>query len=164
MCLTHSAGSGSRANFICPLTKNEKLSTIIVIMKKISALGISALGYLSLAFPVFAQVTDVKVCPGGGFGALCNLTSEKFGPIVGVLIQIAFVLAVIIALAFLIYGGIRWITSGGDKTGVETARNTIVAALVGLVIVFLAFFILNIILGFFNLNLTDLKLPTLPGS
>ena len=72
-----------------------------------------------------------------------------------------FIVAVIVALGFLIYGGIKWIISGGDKAGVEAARNTIVAAVVGLVIVFLSYFILNIILGIFGLSLGTLTLPTL---
>src|SRR3989344_5323299 len=99
-------------------------------MKKLSALFISASSYLVLAPKAFAAEVAVPVCPGGAFQSICDLATEDFGGLVALIIQIAFVLAVIIALAFLIYGGIRWITSGGDKTGVETARNTIVAALV----------------------------------
>ena len=59
---------------------------------------------------------------------------------------------VLIALAFLIYGGVKWITSGGDKAGVEAARNMIVAAIVGLVIAFLVYFILQIIFSLFGLD------------
>ena len=79
----------------------------------------------------------------------------------GFVVTIAFVIAVLIALFFLLWGGIKWITSGGDKTGVEAARNQIIAAIIGLIIVFLSFFILNLVLGLFGLSLLDLKLPTL---
>lgn len=132
-------------------------------MKKISALGVSATAYLSLAFPAFA-IGPINPCPIDqgvsvtNFFPLCFETLNP-GGIIQALITTAFIIATLIALAFLIYGGIRWITSGGDKTGVETARNTIVAALVGLVIVFLSYFILRIVLGFFNIDLSKLQIP-----
>lgn len=129
-------------------------------MKKISAALTGIITYLFFALPAFAA-DDVKVCPEDQFAPLCNLTAGKFGAIVGTLVTVAFVIAVVIALGFLVYGGIRWIISGGDKAGVETARNTIIAAIIGLVVVFLAYFILNIVLGFFGLQLGNLKLPTL---
>lgn len=135
-------------------------------MKKLSALYLTATAYASLAMPAFADSIDP--CPGGeesavrggaGFFRLCSLNFT--GGLVGKIITVAFIIATVIALAFLIYGGIRWITSGGDKTGVETARNTIVAALVGLVIVFLAYFLIRIIFTFFGLSFENFTIPTL---
>jgi hypothetical protein len=41
--------------------------------------------------------------------------------------------------------------SGGDKQGLQTAREHVIAAIIGLVIVFLTYFILNFILRFFGL-------------
>lgn len=111
----------------------------------------------SLAF----AATPVQTCPQAPFDKLCGFTEKGFGGVVATVITIAFVLAVVIALGFLVYGGIKWILSGGDKAAVESARNTIVAAVVGLVIVFLSYFILNIVLGIFGLQLSQLQLPTL---
>ncbi len=111
---------------------------------------------------VFAD-TPVHVEPPANnqFNKLFDFTDTSFGGVVGKVVTIAFILATVIALFFLVYGGVKWITSGGDKAAVESARNTIVAAVIGLVIVFLSYFILNIVLGFFGLKLTDLVLPTL---
>lgn len=103
----------------------------------------------------------VSPFPTGQFDDLGKIGAGDFGAIVGSAITILFVVAIVIALGFLVYGGIKWITSGGDKTAVEAARNTIVAAVVGLVVVFLSYFILNLVLGFFNLSLGKLELPTL---
>ena len=61
------------------------------------------------------------------------------------LIQLAFVAGIVISIAFLIYGGIKWVLSGGDKTKVESARGHIVAAIVGLVIIAGAYTIISII-------------------
>lgn len=112
----------------------------------------------------FAQDASIRPRPVGQFGTpggIADLGAGNFGAIVGRGITILFVLAIVIALVFLVYGGIKWILSGGDKAAVEAARNTIVAAIVGLVVVFLSYFILNLVLGFFGLKLGELVLPTL---
>ena len=136
-------------------------------MKKLSALIFSAFTYLSLATHASAQI-KIDPCPddgitnpdGGSFNTLCHL--KLGGDLFGTLITTAFIVASLIALAFLIYGGIKWIMSGGDKGGVETARNIIVAALVGLVITFLAYLFINIIFGFFNLgSFGEFTIPSL---
>ncbi len=61
------------------------------------------------------------------------------------IITLLFIIGVLVAVAFLIYGGIKWILSGGDKAAVDAARKHIVAAIIGLVIVAGAFFILNVV-------------------
>lgn len=129
-------------------------------MKKITAISLSAIPFLTLVPQAHAQ-QKVNVCPGGGFSGLCKLTLADFSGIVATLIQVAFVIGVIIALVFLIWGGVQWIVSGGDSKKVDAARNMIIGALVGLAIMFLSFFILNILLGFFGISLTNITLPTL---
>lgn len=59
----------------------------------------------------------------------------------------------ILALFFIIYGGIKWITSSGDPKNIEAARNTILYASIGLFIAFLSVFIVNVLGGFFGVNL-----------
>lgn len=143
------------------LTKFLKLNKVNIEMKKLTALAISGVTYLSLASHTFAQTyQQVSVCPpeGKGFARLCG--GANIGSLISGIIQIAFVGAVVIALAFLIFGGFKWITSGGDKAGVEGARGMIVAALVGLVVVFLSYFILSLLLQVFTgAQLNSLSLP-----
>jgi Type IV secretion system pilin len=129
-------------------------------MKKIIALLSPAI-YFSLTASAFA---DNGLCdPNGQFKSLCNLTSTNFAGFIGSIIQLIFVLAVIVALLYLIYGGFRWLVSGGDKTQVGAAREHIVAAVIGLVIIFLSYFILNLILTFFNIgSLSTLTIPVIP--
>lgn len=69
------------------------------------------------------------------------------------LITYLFIGASLLALAFLIFGGIRWITSGGDKHGIENARKTIIFAVIGLAVVFSAYLIVNIVGRLFGVNL-----------
>lgn len=117
--------------------------------------------FLGLALPASAQTIDP--CAGiGQFQGLCSLDATKLGPIIGAIVTFLLIAVAIIALFFLIYGGLRWVTSGGDKGKVDDARKTVIAAIVGLVIAFLSFFILQVVLSFFGLSLNQLTLPTLP--
>jgi uncharacterized membrane protein len=52
----------------------------------------------------------------------------------------------VIAVIMLIIGGFRYITSAGDEAGAKSARNTIIYAIVGLVIVALAQFIVKFVI------------------
>ena len=102
---------------------------------------------------------EINVCPSGAFEPLCNIGFD--GDLISTVVTLAFIIASLLALGFLIYGGIRWITSGGDKAGVESARNIIIAALVGLVITFLSYLILSIVFNIFNIGFDDLDIPSI---
>lgn len=109
--------------------------------------------YLFTAPLAFADTT-VNPCPSiAGFSTLCNITGSGFGAFVGNAIVALMVLASLIALGFLVYGGIKWIMSEGDKTAVEAARNTVIGAVVGLIVVFASYLILSLVLTAFGINL-----------
>lgn len=61
------------------------------------------------------------------------------------LISIALIFAGIVAVFFIIYSGIRFISSGGDPKQVDAARQTLTWAIVGLVLILLSFLIVNVI-------------------
>lgn len=87
---------------------------------------------------------------GSGFE---NLTNISFASLVSAAIQIVLIVAAIVFFFILVLGGIKWITSGGDKGQTEAARNQITAALVGLVIVFAAWAIIQLIETFFHVSI-----------
>ena len=100
---------------------------------------------------------NFKPPEGSKFAPLGELT---LGRIVSGLIQFTMVIAAIVFFFILVIGGIKWITSGGDKGQTETARNQITAASVGLVIVFAAWAILQLIKTFFGIDIFSLTIPT----
>jgi len=69
------------------------------------------------------------------------------------IIQFILVAAFVAAFVFLLIGGIRWILAGGDEKAVAGARGTITAALIGLVIVLVAYAIIRLVEIFFNVNI-----------
>ena len=122
-------------------------------MKKFLAPTIALLSYLVLASSASAQ--GLIGCPQAPFDVLC-FDETSIPGILGAAITFIFVIAVIIALFYLLLGAVKWIFSGGDKAAVEGARGTITAAIVGLVIVFLVFLVFTIVLRFFGLGIADI--------
>lgn len=133
---------------------------MIDLMKKIF---IASSTFLS-GFLVFTPLAHAAIveCGSGPFAKICNLSGDKFSGVFGQILTFAFIIAIIIALAFLIWGGIKWVTSGGEKGGVEEARNHVIAAVVGLIIVFLSYFILNLVVYFFTgQSINNITIPQL---
>ncbi len=102
-------------------------------------------------------LAQIDLTPGGEFVALGAITFER---LVSALIIIILIIAALVFLFMLIWGGIRYITSGGDKGATESARGQITAALIGLVIVFAAWAIITLINTFFGINILSLTIPT----
>lgn len=86
--------------------------------------------------------------------------------IVRAVIRFILLIAFVLAFIFLLIGGLRWITAGGDEKGVAGARGMITAALIGLVIVLLAFAIIKLVETFFGVTIIsgNLEIPTVAGS
>ena len=62
------------------------------------------------------------------------------------IVNIFSVIVGIIAVIMIIFGGFKYITSGGDSGNVSGAKNTLIYAIVGLIIVALAQFIVHFVL------------------
>ncbi len=57
-----------------------------------------------------------------------------------------------VSVIMLIIGGIRYVVSGGDSTAVQNAKNTILYAIVGVVVALLAYAVINFVVGSFSNN------------
>ncbi len=55
-----------------------------------------------------------------------------------------------ISVIMLIIGGIRYVVSGGDSTAVQNAKNTILYAIVGVVVAILAYAVVNFVITSFS--------------
>ena len=117
-----------------------------------SLAGSTALALVAVFVPtngtVFAQNSAQDginaANPGGNVPQnLFTGSNPLFTTIVNVLLFVIGAISVIM----LIIGGIRYTISAGDSTSVTAAKNTIMYAIIGLVIAFLAFAIVNFVLG-----------------
>ena len=86
----------------------------------------------------------------GGIPSSGLATGEN---ILTALVNLIFILAFVLGIIFLVLGGIRWITSAGDPKGIEAARKQITYAIIGMIIVVLAYFIINTVGNFLGVRL-----------
>ncbi len=102
-----------------------------------------------LNFLAQSDTINLKPDAASGFVSLGGFTIPS---IVSGLIRLSLVVAAIVFFFILVIGGIKWIASGGDKAQTEGARSQITAALVGLVIIILAFVVIMFIQNVFKVN------------
>ncbi len=92
----------------------------------------------------------VKPCDTSGAGntEVCETTAKGLTDgILGTVINILLYVAGTIAVIMIIVGAIRYITSDGDSNRASQARNTIIYAVVGLVVAIMSFGIVNFVIG-----------------
>ena len=105
---------------------------------------------LSLSIGTTPIQTPNNEIPTGGL--------TKLSEILAVGVNFMFIAAILLTLAFLLYGGFLWMTSEGNKQTLENAKKTLTFSIIGLTIVLLSFFVINLISYFFNIPL----LPQVP--
>lgn len=96
--------------------------------------------------------TDISINPVGG---MPKGGTSSIGAVIQSGITYLFIIATLLALFFLIFGGIQWIMSQGDKTKVEGARKKITYAIIGLIVAFSAYLIINTVGTFFGVKLLN---------
>ena len=85
-----------------------------------------------------AEAARCEECPRNLFG-----DTGVFRQITDTILYIVGIIAVIM----LIWGGIRYVVSGGDAKKVTDAKNTILYAIIGLIISFLAYAIVRFVVS-----------------
>lgn len=89
--------------------------------------------------------TDLTIDGGDCTSKLTGGTS-RINNIITDAINIFSVIVGIVAVVMIIVGGFKYITSGGDSGNISSAKNTIIYAVIGLVIVALAQFLVQFVL------------------
>jgi nitrate reductase NapE component len=74
-----------------------------------------------------------------------NPSTTSAGNVLSFVLALLLAVAVVGAVGLLMWGAIGWITSQGDKQKVQKARSTIVAAIIGLIIVLFAFIVISVL-------------------
>lgn len=101
--------------------------------------------YLALNLPGGQVVQPPADIPSGGLDTLSNAIS------VGISLMI--IVAIVLSLFFLVWGGTQWAASGGDKGKITQARARITYAVIGLIVAVSAFFVINVLGHFFGVEL-----------
>lgn len=109
-----------------------------------------------------ADLTNPVLPPSLGTGSI-----DQGGTIIGKLVSsiggLLFIFAFFLTFLYLLMGGVSWLTSGGDKSKLENARDKITNALIGLVVVAAAYAVFALVGQFFGLDIKALKIPSFGG-
>ncbi len=115
-------------------------------------IGILLVGlYTALPRAAFAQFTPPPNPDSGNLPDTILGTGGVFQTIANILLLIIGAVAVIM----LIIGGFRYVVSAGDSSAIEGAKNTILYAIIGIVVAFLAYAAIN----FLTRELTEPQQP-----
>jgi len=131
-----------------------KLKRIVLSLAAVLALGAPALVPVSV-YAVTTGPVDIK----GSLNCGADIEVDKTGcpasptaatglsDLIKKIINIFSVIVGVIAVVMIIVGGLKYITSGGESSNVSGAKNTIIYAIVGLIVVALAQFIVHFVLS-----------------
>jgi hypothetical protein len=93
----------------------------------------------NLEAPTSTPATACEADNGTGVNGIVNTVITVFSWVVGV-----------VSVIMIIVGGFKYVTSGGESSGVTSAKNTILYAIVGLIIVAIAQVVVKFVLS--NVN------------
>src|SRR4030043_371258 len=100
-------------------------------MKKIFAFVIGGSVFLLNTTPILAAGAATTII----ISRPPTVQITNLGTLLGSVIAIVLIVAAIAAFFYLIWGGVQWILSGGDKSKVEAAQHRLQAAIIGRMIV-----------------------------
>jgi cytochrome bd-type quinol oxidase subunit 2 len=137
----------------------QKLKLLILSMSSLfliaTPLAFSAA--VSAQTPINQTQINGNLCAGsngqfdqGASGTTTNCDTSAathVNTLVTTIINILSVVVGIIAVIMIIVAGLRYVTSGGKEEGVKNAKNTILYAIIGLVVVALAQLIVHFVLN-----------------
>ena len=136
-----------------------------MLMKKIFLISIIFILSMSLVLPILAQAQSTQQ-PSPSANTAKGIINKQLNdleaiglpaepanpvdPIVNLVKMCLSVLAVVF-LILIIYAGFRWMLSGGNSETIEKAKKIMIAAAVGLLIIFLSYsvtlFVFNVVLS-----------------
>ncbi len=117
------------------------------IIPAVLSLALAVTFTLAPAASAFSGTTQGGADAARGSDQTADLFGDAgiFSTITNVLLYILGAISVIM----IIIGGLRYVVSGGNSTNVTAAKNTILYAIVGIVVALLSYAIINFVLGSF---------------
>jgi hypothetical protein len=129
-------------------------------IKKLKSLFTSLAVSGMVFFPVLAPVTvhaqlenkincgaDLQIDPDAECEPDDEEATSRINGIIRLVINIFSIVVGVISVIMIIIGGLKYITSGGESSNVTGAKNTILYAVIGLVVVALAQFVVRFVLA-----------------
>ena len=124
---------------------SNKLKSILIstLMVAVMVFGVSIIyqtGNTEIAGAVNSEITSGMNATSAG-----TSTPTDANVVIKNVTNIMFFIIGAVSVIMLIYGGIRYTTSGGNANSVTAAKNTIMYSIIGLVVAILAFAVVNFV-------------------
>ena len=114
-------------------------------MKKLLLIGLTAVavlvGVVALVHssPALAATPKDEICSGvgaasGGSGCATPKGSPTVNGVITTVINIISAFVGVVAVIMIIFAGFKYVTSGGDSSSISSAKNTLIYAIVGIVV------------------------------
>lgn len=107
-----------------------------------------------LARPAFAQEQENTV-----YLPLPFLKIRNLADLIRIIVNMILIVAGILVFGFMLFGGIQYISSGGDKIQAQQARDKITYAIIGLIIIVAAYAISKVMEVVFGISIFNIVLP-----
>lgn len=120
------------------MMKSKKQFLLLIALVIGCAFLVSSPGVSALTLREGVEAARCDGCPADLFG-----DGGVFKQITNTLIYIVGVIAVVM----LVFGGIKYVVSGGDAKKVTDAKNTVLYAIIGLVIAFVSYAIVTFVIS-----------------
>jgi hypothetical protein len=102
--------------------------------------------------------TQLQLFPKGQFTPLENITVSA---LISSALNFILIIAALLFVFNLLFGGIKIILSGGEKDKLDIAKRQLVNSFIGITIVFSSWAILGLVSQFFGIDLLTFDIPTL---
>lgn len=100
----------------------------------------------TLAAPTTTTSAQQAACEAVNGAAGCTANGSDLTKLVKIIINVMSVVIGVVAVIMIMVAGYKYITSGGDTGKVTSAKNTLIYAIIGLIIVALSQFLVRVVL------------------
>jgi len=126
------------------------MKRIILTTLTLLSLAVASVAVAPQASPVYAANAKGAVCGGisqaEGATGNCPDQSGKINDAIAAVVNVFSMIVGIVAVIVIVVAGFRYVTSGGDSSKINSAKTELIYAIVGLVIVGMAQFIVKFVL------------------
>lgn len=135
----------------------QKIKNIVLALSLLSVFAVPALAPTATYAQQQQQQLNGNLCSGSNFDlsgssgntstTACKTDGSSLSSKISTILNILSAAVGIVAVAMIVYAGFRYVTSAGSEGGVKTAKNAIIYAIIGLVIVAFAQIIVHFVIG-----------------
>lgn len=99
----------------------------------------------------------ILLIPKGQFAPLTEIT---FAAMISSAVNLVLIVASILFVFNFLFGGIKFMLSGGNKEKLDIAKRQLMSAILGIIIIFSSWAVLGFVGDLFGVDFTTFQIPT----